>query len=375
MTPRPRKSGRKGWPDNLYVDRKGGRDYYRYRHPVTGKKHSLGSDYGKAVQAARVLNNRLIPAVGIESLVSAVVAGETTLFSKWLERFADEILPVHRDKGGSGYAPRTLEDYQRRARKIAAEKWAAKAVADITVRDVAQYLDSKPARSGNVDRALLDMSFRHAKAKGLCEHNPAADTLAKAAKKERQRLDKAAFDAIHAAAEPWFKRALDLALVTLQRREDLTRMRFADERDGHLYVSQGKVEKHGTGHVRLKIGPRLRATIDACRDDIACPFMIHRRPEKMRREYLDEKEHWAQVTPELLTRTFKELRDGLKLHDDLAPNQRPTFHEIRSLGGHLYREQGWSEAEIQAIYSHTTEGMTEHYLEGHGVRWVDARGM
>ncbi|RFA24275.1 hypothetical protein CAI21_22340 [Alkalilimnicola ehrlichii] len=375
MSPRPRKSGRRNWPENLYGKKKGGKTYYSYKHPQTGKFHGMGTDFAKASQAARLLNNKLMPVQGAEHLVSAVLAGETVLFSTWLERFAAEILPEHKDKTGKGYGEKTLIDYQRRARNIAKERWAAKAVADVTVKDVASYLDARAPRTSNIDRFVLDLAFRHAKAKGLCDANPATATIPKSATKERQRLDKESFDKIYDAAEPWFQRALDLALLTLQSRAELVEMRFDHIKDGWLHVSRAKVERYQTGYVRIGIGPKLQKAIDACRDELVSPYLIHRRPEKMRREYLEGKDHWSKVSAELLTRTFKKLRDQLKLYDHLDPKQRPTFHEIRSLGGHLYREQGWTEEEIQAIYSHTTEKMTGHYLEGHGIQWVDARGM
>ncbi|BEO46700.1 hypothetical protein SMQE20_12590 [Serratia marcescens] len=39
---------------------------------------------------------------------------------------------------------------------------------------------------------------------------------------------------------PWFCLAMDLALVSGQRREDLTQMRFSHIVDGRLQVEQGK---------------------------------------------------------------------------------------------------------------------------------------
>lgn len=50
-------------------------------------------------------------------------------------------------------------------------------------------------------------------------------------------------EAVYATAVPaWFNLAIDLALNTGQRREDLTRMRFDHVVDGHLQVKQGKTD-------------------------------------------------------------------------------------------------------------------------------------
>lgn len=47
----------------------------------------------------------------------------------------------------------------------------------------------------------------------------------------------------------------------------------------------------------------------------------------------------------------------------------PTFHEIRSLGGALLKEAGWTNEQIQALMGHSNVAMTEHYLGGHEAPW------
>ncbi|MEH6814187.1 MAG: hypothetical protein V7677_16760 [Motiliproteus sp.] len=54
----------------------------------------------------------------------------------------------------------------------------------------------------------------------------------------------------------------------------------------------------------------------------------------------------------------------------MPANQRPTFHEIRALGAHLYKEQG---IDPQALLGHTDAKMTDHYLDGHGTQWTRVR--
>jgi hypothetical protein len=53
---RPRKTGRKLLPDNLYVLKRAGGDYYSYRNPVTGKSQSIGYDLAAAVDIAERSN-------------------------------------------------------------------------------------------------------------------------------------------------------------------------------------------------------------------------------------------------------------------------------------------------------------------------------
>ena len=64
-----------------------------------------------------------------------------------------------------------------------------------------------------------------------------------------------------------------------------------------------------------------------------------------------------------LTKTFEEVRDSTKFYAHLAPRQRPTFHEIRSLGARTYRALGVPEEKIQALMTHADERATKIYLE------------
>ena len=67
----------------------------------------------------------------------------------------------------------------------------------------------------------------------------------------------------------------------------------------------------------------------------------------------------------MLTRLFKKARDASGYFDHLRPEQRPTFHELRGLGGDLYRKAGWLESEIQRLMGHSTVTMTKGYLADH----------
>lgn len=52
---------------------------------------------------------------------------------------------------------------------------------------------------------------------------------------------------------PWFCLAMDLALVSGQRREDLTQMRFSHIVDGRLQVEQGKTEGFALSPLDLEL--------------------------------------------------------------------------------------------------------------------------
>ncbi|HGM5120963.1 hypothetical protein [Stenotrophomonas maltophilia] len=44
---------------------------------------------------------------------------------------------------------------------------------------------------------------------------------------------------------------------------------------------------------------------------------------------------------------------------------------MRSLGGALLRDAGWTTEEVQALMGHASKSMTEHYLEGHDMPWLE----
>lgn len=359
MAARPRKDGSKDLPPNLYF----WSGVWVYRRPDTGQRHTLKGvkDRKVAIAAARELNAMLTPAVAMkaasaaEAVLSATPAGGS--FATVMQRFVAEFLP------GRKLSARTLADYTDRLERAREHFGAARLIAEIETVDVSAYLDARPANSGNKDRAVLLTLWRFALSKGLATINAVAPTLRARDTKQRTRLSIEAFRAIRAAAAPWFQIALDLALVTLQRRGDLVAIRYDDVRDGCLHVAQGKVEHHGTGRVAQRIGPQLAEIIARSRADaIASPFVLHRMPAKRRREYLAGKEHWSQIEPEMLSREFQRLRDGLHLYDTLPMPERPTFHEIRSLGAALYRDAG---ADPQDLLGHEDKEMTAHYLAGH----------
>ncbi len=76
--------------------------------------------------------------------------------------------------------------------------------------------------------------FKHAITKGLCP----GDTLLKIEKKQRKRHTVGSLKAIPAKSPAWLQTAIDLALITAQRRTDILAMRFDDVREGYLYVVQ-----------------------------------------------------------------------------------------------------------------------------------------
>src|SRR5690606_35533138 len=146
--------------------------------------------------------------------------------------------------------------------------------------------------------------------------------------KERQRLTVAQYQAIYSAetCPEWLRCAMELSLVTLQGRNEICSGKFADINNGIWKVVRQKSEKNEWAHLEVELAPAAEAIIQrARRSGVVSPFIIHRKPErKIEAKY---REHWTQILPDLLSKTFKEVRDGTGLFDKMKPRERPTFHE------------------------------------------------
>jgi integrase len=169
----------------------------------------------------------------------------------------------------------------------------------------------------------------------------------------------------HAAAPGWLQIAMETSLVTLQARAEICRMRREDKRGGYLYVIRDKTAGHtDLAFLRIQVTETLEELFArAWADDIASPYLIHYRPASMRPQHLQNKPHWSAVSPGYLTRRFHALREATGLFAALAPRQRPTFHEIRSLGARTYLAQGYPRDYVRALMAHTDEHTTRIYLE------------
>ena len=139
-------------------------------------------------------------------------------------------------------------------------------------------------------------------------------------------------------------------------------------------VKAGKTkasEKAHRAYIEIEIGAELRKVLHRCK----VVAMRHGSPYVLNhpsRSTSKQNTHRTQVLPRFLSRAFKDAVNDCGLYDDLQLNERPTLHEVRSLGGRIYRAMGKSEEFIQNLYGHTKIDMTEHYLEGDKIVWSQA---
>jgi len=354
MMGRTRSRSRIGWPPNLYPNKTG----FKYRHPVTKKETRLGIDRAKAFAAAKKLNALLMPTT---DLVARVMGTEKTVADAITVFRADDI-------PGRKWSPKTAEVYESVIRRIESGL-GDRELQHLTVKDCAEFIRkvTESPRSRQQFRLVLGWILACAVEEGWIDTNPALATRRFTHERQRDRLTLDAYVAIWTQAPQWVRNAMDLSLLSLLRREDVVTAQFQDVREGALYVVPSKTE--GTTLVKLKIdlGDEGAALVTRCRDNVVSPYVIHRLPERARPsdQRAKERKHHTQVLPEQLTRAFAEARDAAGITGKTAP----TFHEVRSLGGALLMQKGWSLQEVQALMGHASEAMTKVYLEGHDAPW------
>lgn len=347
-------------PRNLTYRR--ARKSYHWRNPHTGKEYSLGNvsrreAIAQAIEANHYLDRDYVPS----ALLNKLQARPVMTVSEWLSSY--EAILVRRN-----VKPVTLRlrKYQLNAIRKSLGELAMNAV---TTRDIALFLDvyitENKQTMAVILRSVLNDVFREAIVAGVIERNPVEPTRAKQPRVQRSRLSVEQFRMLLEAvpeSEPWFYRALLVAVVTAQRREDITRMRFSDVREGRLFITQSKKGSKLAIPVDLAlpdIGMTLNDVIELCRRNNPSPHFIYSAARRHGRRP-------GPVRPENLTQAFTRTRARCGL--DALPNP-PTFHEIRSLSGRLY-EAHYGQAFTQRLLGHRNLTMTQKYLDSRGDAYV-----
>lgn len=241
---------------------------------------------------------------------------------------------------------------------------------------VNECLDSLTPSNAKSVRSLLCNIFDVAVAKGICPDNPARITLKRHVPKQRRRHTVEGLQIIREHSPSWLQNAIDLALLTAQRRSDIVKLRWSDIRDGYIYIAQQKTTDdpiddfevmQGAGYVRIKIDAELQKVLDRCKTDrVLSPFVIHQKPRRKVKN--DKKEHYTQILPMYLSEEYIRVVQSCNPYPELKGRQLPTFHEIRALAIFLHKKSGKS---AQALAGHSTAKMTAHYEAGHEIMWND----
>lgn len=370
MAARPRKNNVS--VPNLYplYSRKVNKVYWRYKHPVTGKFHALGTNEAEAIAIATEANTRLAEQRTRQILAIsdriATSKGKAITTSTWLDRYQ----AIQDDRLKSGDI--RLNTYKQKAKPVSLlrERAGMKLISAVDVRDIAQLLDEYIAagrpRMAQVVRSVLIDVFKEAQHYGEVPpgYNPALATKQPRRKITRQRLSleewKKIFD-IADATHRYMGNAMLLALVTGQRLGDISRMKFSDIWDNHLHVIQEKTGSKIAIPLSLRLNAinwSLRDVVARCRDYAVSAYLVHFFRST------SQAERGAQVKANTLTMNFSKARDLARI--DWGEGSPATFHEQRSLSERLYKEQG---LDTQKLLGHKTQQQTDRYHDDRGKGW------
>ena len=345
--------------ENLTFDIGSGR--YRFRNPITGKRTWVGRDKIEAISRAEIANK----AIALEKKIKLKRDGVITM--DYVIRLYIELVvpgkPWEDSTRGNHLA--ALELY---AREFG--EYLFSAVDRIFLADwINDRCTTFDCRSKHRSR-LVDL-YKFAISRGLTDANEAdavyqgSGSIKLAAnRKVRKRLTSEQFQLIHAKAPPFLQIAMELSLVTLQARRECVDALHSNVRNGELFVVRKKTAGDSDmAFIRIPMTDQIEQILSKSRKSgIASPHIVHMRPQSMRPQHLQNKAHWSSVTPDYLSKAFAKARTAAGVGADLAARQRPSFHEIRSLGGRTYRELGYSKEYIQALMTHSDEKVTEIYL-------------
>ncbi|MEB2304716.1 site-specific integrase [Citrobacter braakii] len=370
MAARPRKNNVS--IPNLYplYSRKVNKVYWRYKHPVTGKFHSLGTDETEAKAIATEANARLAEQRSRQVLAIsdriATSKGKAITTVTWLQRY----WKIQEERFASGDIKENT--YKQKAKPVALlkERAGMKLISSVDVRDIAQileeYLSAGQPRMAQVVRSVLIDVFKEAQHYGEVPpgHNPALATKQPRRKITRQRLSLEEWQKIFDIADKkhqYMGNAMLLALVTGQRLGDISKMKFSDIWDDHLHIEQEKTGSKLAIPLSLRLNAinwSLRDVVARCRDYAVSPYLVHFF------RATSQAERGAQVKANTLTMNFSKARDQVEI--DWGDGTPATFHEQRSLSERLYNEQG---VDTRKLLGHKTQQQTDKYHDDRGKEW------
>ena len=224
----------------------------------------------------------------------------------------------------------------------------------VTPRHLIDFIDREYVQRDKMSAAkgahiLLRDIFREAWLTGWIKYSPALPLRPPKEVVKRSRLIEAEFMKIYKRSkrvcQPYMPHALELALVSGQRRSDICKMRRSDIYDGYLHIEQQK-----TG---AKIALPLNLYCPAIKMTLG--YVIKRCPGD---DYLLAT--GGQVMPWSLTYGFQIARESAYPG---AWRHPPTFQEIRSLSERIYRDAG---IDTQRLLGHKSRFMTDKYNDDRG---------
>lgn len=360
---------------NLYckLDKRTGKVYWQYKHPTTGRFHSLGTDEAEAKQVANEANTiiaeqRTRQILSVNERLSRMKGKRTDItVTEWIDKYI--VIQEERLRNNE-LRPNSFRQKNKPLR-LFREHCGLRYLKDIETIDIAEITDAIKndgfSRMAQVVRIVLVDVFKEAQHAGYVPpgYNPAMATKQPRHKVTRQRLSLEEWKSIYEAAEtmqPYLQCGMLLALVTGQRLGDICRMKFSDIWDDMLHIEQEKTGSRLAIPLDLKcdaLGLTLRDVVSKCRDAVISKYLVHFRHSTSQATRGDS------VSSSSLTTSFKKARN--KCGIEWEKGTAPTFHEQRSLSERLYEAQG---VDTQKLLGHKSPQQTAKYHDDRGKDWT-----
>ncbi|WP_186731658.1 phage integrase Arm DNA-binding domain-containing protein [Vibrio cyclitrophicus] len=209
--------------------------------------------------------------------------------------------------------------------------------------------------------------------------------------KKRQRLTLEEFELIYHSAPLFLKVAMALTLETTHAINEICRIKYTlrSPRDnccgivwnedkqpvlvdgvkiyGYLYIHRQKVVNSEASRVKIPVTQSICDIVQmSYTDRLRCPYIVHMKPIQRQRGVAKDCDHIYQVQSHYLSKQFSKVRDKVGVKSHLPSNQRPTYHEIRSLAARMIEEKGLSATKRMA---HSNSKTTEIYTKPDQAVW------
>lgn len=360
---------------NLYckLDKRTGKVYWQYKHPTTGRFHSLGTDEAEAKQVANEANTiiaeqRTRQILSVNDRLARMKGKRTDLtVTEWIDKY----IKIQEERlKNKELRPNSFRQKNKPLR-LFREHCGMRYMKDIETIDIAEITDAIKndgfSRMAQVVRMVLVDVFKEAQHAGYVPpgYNPAMATKQPRHKVTRQRLSLEEWKSIYEAAEsmqPYLQCGMLLALVTGQRLGDICRMKFSDIWNDMLHIEQEKTGTRLAIPLEIKcdaLGLTLRDVVSKCRDAVISKYLVHFRHSTSQATRGDS------VSSSSLTTSFKKARN--KCGIEWEKGTAPTFHEQRSLSERLYEAQG---VDTQKLLGHKSPQQTAKYHDDRGKDWT-----
>jgi integrase len=231
----------------------------------------------------------------------------TPTVAEILDRYQANCLP--------SLAPRTARDYVRHIGHLKA-RFGDRIASELKPKDFGPFIQERSGKKGQVQRvrqlAVLSAAFTQAVSFWyLLDHNVLRDVKRPKRPPRDRLIEPHEFEAVRSQAPLRVQLMMDLAVRLGQRQGDLLDLKWADIRDGHVNLQQGKTGKR----LAIEISPELKRIFGKC-------WMLPNRGE-----YVITRKCGGRYTSEgfraLWQRTINAyVRRG---------GTRYTFHDIRAL--------------------------------------------